>query len=178
ILIARLMLESADILILDEPTNDLDIPSLEVLESALSDFTGTMILVTHDRYMLDRLCSELLYLDGNGAVTPYADYPQWEDAQRAGKATQKAAVAKEGSAKSNTTTKKLNWKEARELEGIEATILTAEGEVTRLECELASPELFTEYDRLTKLSTELQDAQEHVKKLYLRWEALEVKRDG
>ena len=178
ILIARLMLESADILILDEPTNDLDIPSLEVLESALSDFNGTMILVTHDRYMLDRLCSELLYLDGNGAVTPYADYPQWEDAQRAGKATQKAAVAKEVSAKTSTTTKKLNWKEARELEGIEANILTAEGEVTRLECELASPELFTEYDRLTKLSTELQDAQEHVKKLYLRWEALEAKRDG
>lgn len=173
ILIARLMLDSADVLILDEPTNDLDIPSLEVLESALADFPGTLVLVTHDRYMLDRLCSELLYLDGEGTVTPYADYPQWESAQRTGKATQRAAIAKEAGTKS--TTKKLNWKEARELEGMEAAILDAENEVCRIETELASPELFTAYDRLTKLSTELQEAQEQVKKLYLRWELLEAK---
>src|SRR6185436_16454697 len=78
ILIARLMLRPADLLLLDEPTNDLDIPSLEVLEESLLDFPGALVLVTHDRYMLRRLSTDILGLDGAGGAQLYSDYTQWE----------------------------------------------------------------------------------------------------
>ena len=81
ILIARMMLQAADVLILDEPTNDLDIPSLEVLEDSLDDFPGALILVTHDRFMMDRLCDEILALDGEGGTAFYAEFAQWERKQ-------------------------------------------------------------------------------------------------
>src|SRR5439155_15956069 len=84
---ARLMLQPADLLILDEPTNDLDIPSLEVLEESLADFPGALVLVTHDRFLLDRVSTEILALDGIGGVRPFADLAQWQrardEAQRA-----------------------------------------------------------------------------------------------
>src|SRR6185503_5864350 len=82
ILVAQLMLQPADVLILDEPTNDLDIPSLEVLEESLSDFPGALVLVTHDRFLLDRVSTILLALDDNGQGLFYADYTQWETAQK------------------------------------------------------------------------------------------------
>ncbi len=77
-LIARLMLRPADLLLLDEPTNDLDIPTLELLEENLLDFGGALVLVTHDRYMLDRVSTTVLGLDGEGGAQVYADYSQWE----------------------------------------------------------------------------------------------------
>ena len=83
VLIARLMLQPADLLILDEPTNDLDIPSLEVLEESLPDFPGALVLVTHDRFMLDRVSTELLALDGKGRRRSFASYSQWQDARDA-----------------------------------------------------------------------------------------------
>src|SRR5204863_7126462 len=83
VLIARLMLEPADVLLLDEPTNDLDIPTLEVLEESLLEFTGALVLVTHDRYLLDRVSTQLLALDGAGAAVAFADYAQWEEGRRA-----------------------------------------------------------------------------------------------
>ena len=76
------MLEPADLLLLDEPTNDLDIPTLEVLEESLLEFPGALVLVTHDRYLLDRVSTRLLALDGRGGAVPYADYDQWEAGQR------------------------------------------------------------------------------------------------
>ena len=81
ILIARLMLRPADVLVLDEPTNDLDITSLDVLEDSLTDFAGAIVLVTHDRFMLDRVCTEILGLNGSGNVGRYADCAQWQAAQ-------------------------------------------------------------------------------------------------
>src|SRR2546428_5309420 len=78
VLIAQLMLQPADILLLDEPTNDLDIPTLEILEESLIDFPGSLVLVTHDRYMLDRVSSIVLGLDGQGGAERFADYSQWE----------------------------------------------------------------------------------------------------
>ena len=81
VLIARLMLKAADVLLLDEPTNDLDIGSLEVLESSLMDFPGALVLVTHDRYLLDRVSRKILALDGRGEARYYADLAQWEMAQ-------------------------------------------------------------------------------------------------
>jgi len=79
VLIARLMLQPADILLLDEPTNDLDIPTLEVLEETLLEFRGALVLVTHDRYLLDRISTIVLGLDGRGHAATFADYPQWEE---------------------------------------------------------------------------------------------------
>src|SRR5205814_8650591 len=85
VLIARLMLLPADVLILDEPTNDLDIATLDVLESSLEEFSGAIVLVTHDRYLLDRLSSEILALDGKGNANSFAQLAQWERAQEAEK---------------------------------------------------------------------------------------------
>ncbi len=82
VLIARLMLQPADLLLLDEPTNDLDIPTLEVLEDSLTDFPGALVLVTHDRYLLDRVSTAVLGLDGQGGAQLYADYWQWEEASQ------------------------------------------------------------------------------------------------
>ena len=79
VLIAKLMLEPADVLLLDEPTNDLDIPTLEILEENLLDFPGALVLVTHDRYLLNRVASTVLGLDGRGHTGRFADYAQWED---------------------------------------------------------------------------------------------------
>ena len=78
VLIAQLMLQPADVLLLDEPTNDLDIPTLEILEESLLEFRGSLVLVTHDRYMLDRVSTVVLGLDGNGGAESFADYAQWE----------------------------------------------------------------------------------------------------
>src|SRR5271168_575796 len=78
VLIAQLMLQPADVLLLDEPTNDLDIPTLDILEESLLEFRGSMVLVTHDRYMLDRVSTVVLGLDGEGGAGLFADYPQWE----------------------------------------------------------------------------------------------------
>ena len=81
VLIAQMMLEPADVLILDEPTNDLDIPTLEVLEESLSDFPGALVLVTHDRHLLDRVSTVILALDGSGNTGFYADVAQWQQLQ-------------------------------------------------------------------------------------------------
>ena len=78
VLIAKLMLEPADVLLLDEPTNDLDIPTLEILEDNLLEFPGALVLVTHDRYLLNRVASTVLGLDGEGHIGKFADYAQWE----------------------------------------------------------------------------------------------------
>src|SRR4029077_8333963 len=84
ILIARLMREPADLLVLDEPTNDLDIPTLEVLEDSLAEFDGALVLVTHDRFMLERVSTIILALDGAGGTATFADYSQWEATRSAG----------------------------------------------------------------------------------------------
>src|SRR5205085_846993 len=81
--VAALMLRPADVLMLDEPTNDLDIATLEVLEESLVEFPGAVVLVTHDRFLFERVSTTVLALDGNGAVSPFADYSQWEAARRA-----------------------------------------------------------------------------------------------
>src|SRR4029077_9197225 len=93
ILLARLMLQATDVLLLDEPTNDLDIGSLEVLEESLADFPGALVLVTHDRSLLDRLCSDILGLDGAGGARVFADYTQWTAAQREGREAKAKAAA-------------------------------------------------------------------------------------
>jgi ATP-binding cassette subfamily F protein uup len=173
VLIARLMLQPADLLLLDEPTNDLDIPTLEVLEESLSDFPGALVLVTHDRYLLDRVSNAILGLDGQGGAQLYADYWQWEQAQFVAKPPK---PEKPAAAKPETGgRKKLSYLEAREWEGMEARILEAEQAVEALRREMQSPETVSDGPRLRACYERLQAAEGEVESLYERWAELEGK---
>ena len=125
ILIARLMLKPADVLLLDEPTNDLDIASLEVLEESLEDFPGALVLVTHDRSLLDRLCSAIVGLDGQGGSRVFSDYTQWTAAQAETDAAVKKAASKPA-AREAAKKKKMAYREQKELEAMEKSIHEAE----------------------------------------------------
>jgi ATP-binding cassette subfamily F protein uup len=174
VLIARLMLEPADVLMLDEPTNDLDIPTLEVLEESLLEFPGALVLVTHDRYLLDRVSTSLLALDGQGGIVPYADYTQWEIGQRAAASARTGAPRPRAAAAADKP-KKLGYHEKREWEQMEARILEAEG---RLEgCRLAAedPAVASDHVALAERVRALDAAQAAVDDLYARWAALEEK---
>src|SRR5262249_6437904 len=113
ILIAQLMAEPADLLILDEPTNDLDIPTLEVLEDGLAEFEGGLVLVTHDRLMLERVSTVLVALDGEGGVDAFADHSQWQDARAARRRTPRA-TADAASVRDRPRAKRLSYLEQRE----------------------------------------------------------------
>jgi ATP-binding cassette subfamily F protein uup len=183
ILVAQLMLQPADVLILDEPTNDLDIPSLEVLEESLSDFPGALVLVTHDRYMLERLSTELLALDGEGGASTYASLDQWESAQeaRAARAVAEARAknatgAKPQAAAAPAKKLRLTWNEQRELEGIEAKILDAESELELLQQAMADPVVSADHAKMRDICTRADAAQQLVTSLYARWQELEAKR--
>ena len=133
VLIARLMLEPADVLLLDEPTNDLDIPTLEILEESLLEYAGALVLVTHDRYMLDRVSTVVLGLDGTGRSEAFADYSQWEQWRgiKPGRdeGPTEPVSPKKGSASSSK--KKLSYLEAREFDGIEAAVEAADGRLQK-----------------------------------------------
>ena len=177
VLIARLMLQPADLLLLDEPTNDLDIPTLEVLEDSLTDFPGALVLVTHDRYLLDRVATGVLGLDGQGGAQLYADYWQWEAAAQA------RAPAKVGQGhalprlppKAAPGKKKLAYLEAREWETMEALILEAERALEAIRAEMQSPEVASDAPRLHVCYQNLQSAESRVQALYARWAELEAK---
>ena len=176
--IARLMLKPADILLLDEPTNDLDIPTLEVLESNLGDFPGALVLVTHDRFLLDRISNVLLAMDGTGGVQFYAELAQWEQelqSKPTAKAVKATASAKENR-EATPSKKKLSYLEARELETIEEQIAKAEQLVENGHQELESPDVVSDPSRLMKAVTAVETAQEEVDRLYARWGELEAKR--
>jgi ATP-binding cassette subfamily F protein uup len=181
VLVAQLMIQPADLLILDEPTNDLDIASLEVLEESLADFPGALVLVTHDRFMLDRLSTELLALDGQGNAAPFASYAQWEAAQEAkaeaAAAAQRQAATKAAPPKPAPAAKpRLTWKEQRELEGMEAEITKAEAELESLQHAMADPATHADHVKMRDVCTRADAAQERVRTLYARWEELEAKR--
>ncbi|HEU5021553.1 MAG TPA: ABC-F family ATP-binding cassette domain-containing protein [Bryobacteraceae bacterium] len=172
--IARLMLQPADILILDEPTNDLDIPTLEVLESNLGDFPGALVLVTHDRFLLDRLTSTLLALDGEGGAEFFAELAQWEQANAAKKmkAVKAAPVAAKGA---EPAKKKLSYMEAREWEQIEGKIEEAEAGLAAARGALEDPSIVADPGKLTEAAARLDAAQAEVDRLYERWSELSVK---
>ena len=175
VLIARLMLRPADLLLLDEPTNDLDIPTLEVLEESLGEFPGALVLVTHDRFLLDRVSTVVLGLDGQGGAELFADYWQWEAAQNRAMKAEKEAPPAAGRAPAPSAKKKLSYLEAREWEQMESRILEAESEVAALQAEMQSPEVVSDGLRLHECYRKLQAGEARVAELYTRWAELEGK---
>ena len=171
--IARLMLRPADLLLLDEPTNDLDIPTLEVLEESLLDFPGALVLVSHDRYLLDRVSTVLLGLDGVGGATPFADVDQWL-AHRVPEATapRRKRPDRDGKKPQHTG---LKYLEKREYEAMEETILEAEAELETAVEHLADPQVASDADAAHLAFLAEEKARERVAELYRRWAELEDK---
>lgn len=185
VLIARLMLQPADVLILDEPTNDLDIATLDVLEQSLEDFPGAVVLVTHDRYLLDRLATDILALDGKGGASLYPELSQWERAQELAKQAEAAANRKASAAKAaadrpaaapSSAKKRLTWNEQRELEGIEVAIHRAEEQVAQFQSQVSDPKVMADHVKMHEACDRLGAAQTEVERLYTRWQELEAKR--
>jgi ABC transport system ATP-binding/permease protein len=174
ILIARLMLQPADLLLLDEPTNDLDIPTLEVLEDSLLDFPGALVLVTHDRYLLDRVSTVVLGLDGAGAAEGFADYSQWEQFRQTSKASPKPAKAA-SSKPAAAAKKKLSYLESREWEQMEEKILAAEQEVESAKSALQAPDVVRDPLKMHQAYDRLKEAEADVERLFHRWAELEAK---
>ena len=184
VLVARLMLRPADLLILDEPTNDLDLDTLEALEESLLDFPGAIILVTHDRFLFDRVSTHVIGLDGAGGAAAFADRSQWEAARRERSArvprgTRGAAPAEVQAAKRARAAgpRRLSYLEQREFDGMEAAILEAEAESERRGAAAADPEIASRADLLELRYRELGKARQHVEALYARWAELEAKRE-
>jgi ATP-binding cassette subfamily F protein uup len=174
ILMARLMLRPADLLILDEPTNDLDIPTLEVLEDSLLEFPGALVLVTHDRFLLESVSTLILALDGQGNSEYFADYAQWESARQSAPPPSKATAAK-ASPKPAKGAKRLSYKEQQEWEKMEGAILEAENRVAAAQAGVEDPAVATDPAALQERCNELEKARQGVEKLYARWAELEAK---
>jgi ATP-binding cassette subfamily F protein uup len=179
VLIAQLMLQPADVLLLDEPTNDLDIPTLEILEESLLEFQGSLVLVTHDRYLLDRVSTIVLGLDGLGGAESFADYAQWELWQAEGKQPKSARdstpVIAEPVALPTQEKKKLSYLEAREYAGIEQRIAEAELVLQNKRRELENPAIASDGPRLVAAHSEMEAAEKDLETLYARWAELEEK---
>jgi len=191
VLIANLMLQPADLLLLDEPTNDLDIPTLEILEESLLEYTGALVLVTHDRYMLDRISNVVLGLDGIGHAERFADYSQWDlwqlkqkaNASKAsianGLTARSAAAGQPASAEQDTANstgkKKLSYLDARDYATIESRIAAGEQLLAEKHEVLELPEVVTDAARLQTALAEVEGAQNAVDALYARWAELEAK---
>jgi ATP-binding cassette subfamily F protein uup len=184
VLIAKLMLEPADLLLLDEPTNDLDIATLEILEESLLEYTGALVLVTHDRYMLDRVSTVVLGLDGRGGAERFGDYAQWEQWEKAGsrdqaggssEASHAASVPPPSGNDKGGGKKKLSYLEAREFTGIEAKVEEAETRLQAAREALEETAVVTDPAKLTAALKEMDDAQHAADALYARWAELSEK---
>ena len=184
VLIAQLMLQPADLLLLDEPTNDLDIPTLDILEESLLEFRGSLVLVTHDRYVLDRVSTVVLGLDGLGSAGLFADYSQWESWQgereqsaRNGAQTAARSAVPAKSPGQSPGRKKLSYLEAREYDTIEHRVADAEQILQSKRAQLEDPEIASDGPRLVTAHAEMEESQDKVDALYARWAELEKKKD-
>jgi ABC transport system ATP-binding/permease protein len=191
VLIANLILEPADLLLLDEPTNDLDIPTLEILEESLLEFEGALVLVTHDRYLLDRISTVVLGLDDEGKAERFADYSQWaaEIAARKKAKSKSTTSAASTFGTANVTAnigeravapakKKLSYIESREYESIQQKIADAEASLHEKRAALDAAALDASHkdpNRLATLYQQIEAAEREIESLYLRWTELEEK---
>jgi len=178
-MIARLMLTAADVLLLDEPTNDLDIPTLEILEQNLLDFRGALVLVTHDRYMLDRVSTTVLGLDGFGAAERFADYAQWEVWQQTRTETSNGGstsdLTKRPEKQATGIKRKLSYLEAREYATLEERIEQAEQDLKIRKTMLDDPTIASDALQLVAVQEDIESAEKALDSLLHRWAELEEK---
>ncbi len=193
LLLAQLMLRPAQLLVLDEPTNDLDMATLAVLEESLTGFPGAVLLVSHDRYFLDQVATTILAFsepedaaneDGSARVVPFASLTQWEawraekrEAASVAKAADRAASAT-SAAGSGAAKKRLGYREQREYDGIETSIAAAEAGLKAAIAESERPENASDAVRLIELLRQIDERRVDVDRLYTRWAELEAKREG
>jgi len=174
IVLARLMLQPADLLVMDEPTNDLDIPTLDVLEESLLEFPGALVLVTHDRYLLDRVSTRVLALDGEGNAEYFADYSQaLQSAERRGQSAEVSPPT--ANRQPPTKTKRLGYLEQRELDAMETNVLAAEERLAEAKTRAEDPSIASDANALQQRYADLDAAQAEVDRLYGRWAELEAK---
>ncbi|HKI61599.1 MAG TPA: ATP-binding cassette domain-containing protein [Mariprofundaceae bacterium] len=186
LMLAKLLLEPANLLVLDEPTNDLDIGTLGVLEQALARYEGTVIIVSHDRAFMDRVASRVLAFEGAGLIIPieggYSDYQAW----KARREEDEKAVASQAKAAAPTAVKKpariaskLSYKEQRELEMLPEQIETMESEKAVIEARFCDPEYFTrDAEAFQKDQRQLLELEQKLADAYQRWEAIEAKQEA
>ena len=182
LLLARILKNGGNFLILDEPTNDLDLPTLRVLEEALIAFPGAVLVVSHDRYFLNRVCTDILAFEGDPQIRhSVGDYDYYVE-KRARELDQAAPASPlKGRERAPTPRptqerpRKISFKEMKELEGMEARILAREEDIARLESIFASPDFHrTHATQTNQLVADLAAAKEDVARLYARWEELEA----
>ncbi len=180
LLLARLMLRESNLLVLDEPTNDLDLATLNILEEQLKNFTGAVILVSHDRYFMDQVCEQILAFPVDPAsheLTEFASFTQWEpwfESQKIKLALKQKTAANLKSSDTAVTSekKKLTYNEQRELELMEPTIAKLEAEIAKLTAETQIPEVTSDSKRLSDLYASMGKLQKEIDSLYSRWEQL------
>lgn len=176
ILLANIMLSPCDVLFLDEPTNDLDILSLEVLEESILQFAGAVVIVTHDRYLMNRVCQKILYLDSATAGHFFSSFDQIMIFRE--KKSGQPEKTKKPQKKKQTSSISFSFNDKFELEHMEEKILEAENDVEKILLKLKEPEILSQIDQMNHLCELLKEAQEKVQSLYERWEYLEAKKDG
>jgi ATP-binding cassette subfamily F protein uup len=178
LMLAKLLLEPANLLVLDEPTNDLDIGTLTVLEQALAKYDGTVLLVSHDRAFMDRVISRVLAFEGEGNVIPieggYSDYALWKSKQKpVGKERAKKEPVNQRPARKPV---KLSYKEQHELDGLPARIELLESEKGEIEARFCDPDYFNrESDAFLKDQNRLAALESELTNCYERWDELEIK---
>jgi ATP-binding cassette subfamily F protein uup len=187
LLLARLFLQGSNVLVLDEPTNDLDIVTLNILEGLLLSFTGAVLLVTHDRYFLDKVATSILAFEGEGRVIRYeGNYAMYRRLKAQGEAAKAAEASSpapkkeapglsspEAPKQARGKAGKLSYKEQRELDGMEAAIEAAETRKAELEAKLADPAVYSKAAKVPDLQRELETAATQVERLYARWQHLQ-----
>lgn len=178
ILIARLMLKPADVLFLDEPTNDLDIPTLEIMEESLCDFPGAVVLVTHDRCLMDRIATGIIGLGSGLEHQIFADYTQWEEALKNKEASIKKVVVTKDKPPVVETKKRLSLMEKKELTNLPAKIESVEKQLSTLHEQLEEKDIIQNQEKARPLYEKIGTLQKELDQLFLRWEELEDRNQG
>ena len=185
LLLAKILKQGGNFLILDEPTNDLDLATLRVLEEALIDYPSTVLVVSHDRYFLNRVCSHVIVFEQDKVVSTVGDYDyylsKFAEAAKSSAAAEKPQETASAPAQNRrkSAPKKLSYSEQRELDGMEEKILEAEEKVSSLEAEFCDPELFAKRPKeVPEIQAALEEAKAALETLYARWEELENKKSA
>jgi ATP-binding cassette subfamily F protein uup len=179
-MLAKVLKRGGNVIVLDEPTNDLDLPSLRMLEEALADFDGSVLVVSHDRYFLDRVCDQVVAFEEAGVFVQPGNYSYYlekkkerDSSHESAWAVSKAKSGTKGSAAVSPKPRKLTLKEQRELDDMEAVILAQEEKAAAIEATLNNPDFYaTRASEASAVAAQLETAKAEVNRLYVRWDEL------